>query len=486
MKKIFWLLVSALLLTALFSGCGGEGVPSAGSVTQIALKGDSAQVTGGGASVKGNMVTISAAGSYRISGTLNNGQIMVDTGDDARDVVLILDNTDITNLNGAAIHVEQAENVRIQLAEDSENKVASGTEADMKNRDGSESGAAIYAKDDLDIEGEGELSVCGFINNGIACKNDLDINGGSISVLAANNGLRGADSVEIKGGAVSITAGNDGIKSTTADKEGKGYITVSGGSLSVSSLGDGISAETELNIKGGSVFVSAKAGILAAEKEAPAQQSSKAAKAGTRLCISGGAIRLEATDHALHSGGVLEISGGSLTAVSLKGKGIAAHGDIQISGGSIELEASGNDGVETTGNINISGGSVNVVSAEDGLQAGEANSGLGTVTIAGGAADIWAGKKAVNARGEFLVSGGRFMALTGADEPEGPDQGAFLAERLSGYEGEQVSVSFKGKELASIAAAGPYSSVLYTAFELEPGEGYTVSNGRSQIQASVR
>lgn len=478
MKKIFWLLVSALMLAALLSGCGGGDVPAAEGITQIALKGDGAQVTGGGASAKGSVVTISAAGSYRISGTLNNGQIMVDTGDDAMNVILILDNADITNLNGAAIQVEQAENVRIQLAEGSENKVTSGTEADMENLDGSESGAAIYAKDDLDIEGEGTLSVCGFINNGIACKNDLDINGGNISVLAANNGLRGADSVDIKGGTISITAGNDGVKSTTADKEGKGYIAVSGGSLSVSARGDGISAETELEIKGGSIFVSAAGD--------PAQQSSKAAKAGSILRVSGGSIRLEAADHALHSGGPLELSGGALTAVSLKGKALAAHEDIQISGGSIELEAAESDGMETTGNINISGGSVNIVSAEDGLQAGEANSGLGTVTISGGTADICAGKKAVNARGEFLVSGGRLMALAGADKPEGPDQGAFLVEWLSGYEGEQVSVAFKGEELASISAAGPYSSVLYAALELEPGEGYTVSNGRNQIHTTIR
>lgn len=477
MKKKFWLFLLAFVLACFFSGCAGGETPEETSATLITLSGDSAQVTGGGAAVKENIVTISAAGSYRISGKLDDGQIFVNTGDDAMNVILILDNADITNLSGAAIYIEQADSVRIQLAEGSENYVASGVETDMETTDGSESGAAIYSKDDLDIEGEGALSVCGYINNGIACKNDLDVNSGSITVLAANNGLRGSDSVDIKGGTISVTAGNDGIKSTTADKDGKGYITVSGGSLSVYAQGDGISAETELKIEGGSIFVSTAGD--------PAQQSSKAVKAGTNLYISGGEIQLEAADHALHSGANLDISGGSLTAVSQEGKPIAAHGDIQISGSSIELEAAADDGIETPGNISISGGSVNIVSAKDGMQAGEANSGLGTVTISGGAVAIHAGKKAVNARGEFLVTGGGLMALTGADKLEGPDQGVFLAERMSGYKGEQVSVSSGGEELASMTAAGTYSGVLYASSALEAGAEYTLSNGRNQIQATA-
>lgn len=477
MKKKLLLFLSTAVLAGFLSGCAGGEVPTEASATQITLSGGSAQVTGGGAAVKENIVTISAAGSYRISGTLNDGQLLVDTGDDAMKVILILDNAEITNLNGAAIQIEQADSVRIQLAEGSENYVTSGVETDMETSDGSESGAAIYSKDDLDIEGEGVLSVFGYINNGIACKNDLDINSGSITVLAANNGLRGSDSVDIKGGTISVTAGNDGIKSTTADKEGKGYIRISGGALSVYAQGDGISAETELNIEGGSVFVAAAGD--------PAQQSSKAIKAGTGLHISGGAIQLEAADHALHSGANLEISGGALTAVSQEGKPIAAHGDIQISGGSLELEAAADDGIETPGNISISGGSVNIVSAKDGLQAGEADSGLGTVTISGGTLDICAGKKAVNARGEFLVTGGELMALTGADKLEGPDQGVFLAERMSGYKGEQVSVASGGEELASMTAAGTYSGVLYASSALEAGAEYTLSNGRNQIQASA-
>ena len=45
----------------------------------ICLKGDSIAVEGEGATVSGNVVTITAAGTYNVSGTLNDGQIVVDT-----------------------------------------------------------------------------------------------------------------------------------------------------------------------------------------------------------------------------------------------------------------------------------------------------------------------------------------------------------------------------------------------------------------------
>ena len=62
--------------------------------TIIRLNGDSISVNGSGATVDGSVVTISAAGTYSINGTLNNGQIIVNT-EDQKKVKLVL--------NGAAI-----------------------------------------------------------------------------------------------------------------------------------------------------------------------------------------------------------------------------------------------------------------------------------------------------------------------------------------------------------------------------------------------
>jgi hypothetical protein len=60
-------------------------------------------------------VIISAVGTYQISGTLDDGQIIVDTTDD-ENVTLILAGVDITSQSSAPIYVANAEKVILNLA----------------------------------------------------------------------------------------------------------------------------------------------------------------------------------------------------------------------------------------------------------------------------------------------------------------------------------------------------------------------------------
>ena len=285
MKKFFSIVLVLACLLAL-SACGGdsptppaaseqtaaapETAAPADSGTAITLTGSGAEIAGGGARVQGSTVTISAVGTYTLSGKLDEGQVIVDTGDDAMDVTLILDGASITNSTGPAIQILQARNLRLQLR--GENRLQSGARTDMASFDGTASGAALFSEDDLDIEGEGSLEVLGYLNNGITCKDDLDINSGVITVTAANNGIRGSESVEIKGGTVTVASGNDGVKASSAKKEGKGYVDVKGGTLNIVSEGDGISAASDLILSGGSV-------VIVADKQA--LQAAGALRLGT-------------------------------------------------------------------------------------------------------------------------------------------------------------------------------------------------------------
>ena len=72
----------------------------AGVTNLVQLNGDMITVDGSGATVDGSTVTITAAGTYQFSGTLNDGQIIVDTSD-SENVILILAGVDITSLNSA-------------------------------------------------------------------------------------------------------------------------------------------------------------------------------------------------------------------------------------------------------------------------------------------------------------------------------------------------------------------------------------------------
>ena len=75
--------------------------------------------------MNGSTVTITANGTYNISGTLNNGQILVNAPDDAT-VILLLNGVNITNSNSAPIYAMNADKVVITLADGTENAVTDG------------------------------------------------------------------------------------------------------------------------------------------------------------------------------------------------------------------------------------------------------------------------------------------------------------------------------------------------------------------------
>lgn len=482
-KTVYSVSLSALLCALLaLSGCAGQQAasPASGGTAAIVLSDSGVQISGGGAKADGRTVSIVSGGTYSVSGSLSDGELIVDTGETAQEVTLVLEGVGITNLSGPAIHIRQAKNTHIQLAEGSANSLISGTGTDLAPAGAEASGAALYAEDDLDIDGPGLLEVRGYINNGIASKDDLDINGGTLSVTAVNNGIRGAESVEIKGGAVSVESGNDGVKSASADKEGKGYIRISGGSLSVTAAGDGISAETELTVEGGSVTV-----LTTGD---PSQASSKAVKAKTALLISGGELTLTSADHALHSGGALTVSGGTVAANSTGGKALAAHGEIAVSGGTLALTSSG-DGVETPENITLSGGELFVSAGDDALQAGEANTGRGTVALTGGSVQLSAGGQAVNARGELVISGGTLFALGNSDKVPSPSSAGTqpcIHIGWAGAAGDELSLlNDAGEAVLSGKAGSAYHVILLSAPELEDGAEYSLSRGMDSVPATA-
>jgi signal transduction histidine kinase len=135
--------------------------------TYITLNGDSITVDGDGAVAEGSRVTIITAGTYSISGHLDDGQIIVNT-DDAEPVGVILNGIDINHATGAPIYVESAEETVIVLADGTENYVSDSASYVFENTDDDEPNAAIFSKDELTIEGSGTLTVVGNYNDAIA------------------------------------------------------------------------------------------------------------------------------------------------------------------------------------------------------------------------------------------------------------------------------------------------------------------------------
>ncbi len=181
-------------------------------VVQISL-GTTISATSDTVSIDGTTATITSAGVYEVAGTLNDGQLVVDGGDEAV-VQLILNGTDITNADGAAIAVTSAETAVVILADGSSNTLTDGS--DYVFADGAdEPNATLFSSADLTLGGTGSLTVFGNYNDGIASKDGLAIDGGAITVVAIDDGVRGKDYVVINGGEIDVTAGGTGSSPTT-------------------------------------------------------------------------------------------------------------------------------------------------------------------------------------------------------------------------------------------------------------------------------
>jgi hypothetical protein len=178
----------------------------------IALDGNSITVDGEGVTVDGSQATITSAGTYCLSGSLADGQIIVNT-EDAEVVRLILNGVDLQSSTSAPIYIVNAEETVIILADTTENTITDGTTYVFEAADVDEPNAAIFSMSDLTISGNGSLTVKGNFNDGIASKDGLIIASGTITVNSVDDGIRGKDYLVVKDGNITVNAQGDGLKS---------------------------------------------------------------------------------------------------------------------------------------------------------------------------------------------------------------------------------------------------------------------------------
>ena len=219
----------------------------------ITLTGDGASISGNGAYVYDGNVVIAEAGRYVLSGSLEDGSIIVDAHDSSK-VWILLDGVEINCSDDACIQVDQADKVFLTLAEGSENTLISGSAySDTALSDGTD--GAIFAHDDLTINGSGSLTVTAQYSHGISANDDLVITGGTITISAADDAIHVNDSIRIKDAAITVTAGDDGL--LTTNEVENGYLYIESGTLDITASGDGIHTTGDVTVAGGETNISA-------------------------------------------------------------------------------------------------------------------------------------------------------------------------------------------------------------------------------------
>ncbi|MCB0195368.1 MAG: carbohydrate-binding domain-containing protein [Anaerolineae bacterium] len=340
------------------------------SVIAIALNGDSITADSDDVTIDGSTVTITAAGTYSLSGTLEDGQIIVDTEDEAI-VRLILNGVDLRNSTSAPINVAAAEKVMIVLADGTENSITDSDSYVFEDPEEDEPNAALFSKADMTIYGNGSLTVNASYNDGIASKDGLIIASGTITVNAADDGIRGKDYLVVKDGTITVDAQGDGFKSDNEEDTDKGTITIETGTITINAGGDAMQAETDVMITDGTFTLTSGGGSTVTIDE---ETSAKGIKAAVNVNIDGGTFTLDSADDALHSNGSLVVNNGTFVIAS-GDDGIHADSTLEINDGDINITES-YEGIESAV-ITINDGNINLVASDDGLNVAGGNDGSG-------------------------------------------------------------------------------------------------------------
>lgn len=439
--------------------------------------------------------TITAAGVYVFSGTLSNGSIIVNAGEEDK-VQIVLANASISNNDGPAIYAVAADKIFVTADTGTINSLSDGSTY-AQDSFGNNPDAAIFARCDLTINGTGSLTVNGNYRFGIVGKDDVVIANVTLNVAAASDGIVGKDSVSIGSGAISINAVGDGIVSENSEDATSGSVVIDGGTVSIVTTGSnadsskGIKAQAAVVINGGSIAIDA---------------TDDALHSATSVAIINGTLQLSSGDDGIHSDDLVTISGGDIT-ITRSYEGVEGA-NITVSGGVIDLTSSddgfnaagGADGSSSNGprgndtfatdaskSLVISGGTVTVNAEGDGLDSN------GTMAITGGtiyvAGPTKTGNGALDSNGTMTISGGVVVAAGSAGMVQTFDQSstqASLSYTFTSVQQAGTTITLKdasGNVVASFTPDKQYQNVVISAPGLVTGQTYSLYSGTTLVDS---
>ena len=360
---------------------------SIGKVDTYIELGASIKTEGSGVDIENNIVKITKGGTYSISGTLSEGQIVIEATKLDK-VYIVLNGVNITNSKGAAIYIKEADKAVIAMEDNTDNYLTDGKTYAFEDENKDEPNGTIFSKTDLVFIGNGSLTVNGNYDRGIVGKDDLQIENGNITVNSVGDGIRGRDSIVVTGGDIVINSGGDGMQSNNDENTEKGYVLIEGGNINITSNEDGIQGENNVYVRNGEIKINSGGGSdnnNSHKNQGPGENmgrnqeisntssesleesaSSKGIKANTGIIIEGGILNINSCDDSLHTNDSLIIDGGALE-IQSGDDGIHSDNTLEINGGNINVSKS-YEGIESE-SITINDGKIYVVSSDDGINA---------------------------------------------------------------------------------------------------------------------
>ncbi len=484
---------------------------------------DGASEVGSGVSVDGDTVTIDAAGTYRVSGTLTSGSLVVDAADGVVD--LVLDGVDITAADVAAIDVVEADQVVVWLADGSDNVLADviGSVVDETVADAPD--ATLFSRSDLWIAGDGRLSVTAHAADAITSKDTLVMTGGEVVVNAADDGVRGKDHLVITGGTLTSDVEGDALRSdneSVADEPDAsvGVIWIDGGTLDLTAGSDAIDAARQVTVLSGDLTIAAGDDGIHSDNvlriaggDVTISESIEGIE-GAYMYLSGGDVSVVSSDDGINVAGgaealaeaTAEDPGAEVPPAGGPPAGGAPDGDLPrgSEGGAMGDQATTADPVDDLASLTvaamdgsgfggpaegdngdrileISGGTYVIDTTSDGVDVNGSMIMSGGTLVVSGTEDARNG--ALDVDDTFAVSGGTLAANGTATMVVAPGEDstqASLALTFGGTvpAGTVITVAqADGTQVASFTTPKASDSYIYSSGALESGTDYSISVG---------
>ena len=474
-------------------------------------------------------ITISQEGTYILSGSISNGQVIVDAPDTAK-IRIILNGVNINNDTSAAIYVKKADKVFLTTAKGTTNTLSNKKE--FVNTTTEEINAVIYSKEDITLNGQGTLNINAVYGNGVVSKDDLVITSGTYNINAANHGLRGKDSVKIADGIINVTAKKDAIHGENNDDATKGYVYIGGGKLNLKSESDAIDTTSILQVDGGQITITATDDAMHSEDRLIIKDGtinilqSEEGIEGKRVDIKGGTINLKSNDDGINatSGSTTQTTSADNSTTNnnntttktqninnknakqntsqekmpemngqrngqrppemngqrppeMNGQRPPEMNGHMMRGG----KGGGDFEVDKDAYINISGGKITILANGDGIDSN------GSLSVTGGTVYVSGpnngGNGSLDYNGEGTITGGTVITAgaSGMNQNFGSSstQGSILLNNIDSQKsGTKIEVKDStGKVIASYTPEKDYNSILVSSPQIKKGAKYTITAG---------
>lgn len=395
-------------------------------------------------------LTLNGAGTLTINAAAGHGVVSKDDlvltsgsyditsekhGLSGKDSVRIASGTYVIVSGKDGIHAENADDTTLGFL-----YVLGGSFQITADGDGMSAAAYLQIEDgDFSINAGGGSAAASLSGNSRNSVPDSDIQTTETEDSSSTKGLKATTALMINGGTFTVDSADDALHSNS-------NLSIASGDFTIASGDDAIHADSAVSISGGDFDIT----------------ESYEGIEGLSIDISGGSIRLAASDDGLNAAGGNDNSGGG------RGDDIFASTEgayITISGGTIYINAYG-DGIDSNGSLTISGGETYV---------------SGPTDSANGALDF--DSEATISGGVFVAAGSSGMAQNFSSSST---QGAMMVTVSSGSAGSTILLSdSSGNELVSWEADKAYNSVIISCPELTEGSSYTLTTDGTSTEITM-